>query len=115
MDKSVRLEQLINYYSAGNKTNFAKKLGITAQCLYSWMSRNTLDYDVIFAKCEDLSAKWLLTGEGEMLDLEKKNTEEEFNFIKECLDRIERLTAENAVLKYRFKKKENPPATFPEE
>lgn len=105
MDKSIRLQRLINYYCSGNKAEFAKKLGITAQCLYSWSSRNTLDYDVIFAKCEGLSAKWLLTGEGEMLENAPKNNSEDTKTVSELLDRIERLVAENAVLKYQIKEK----------
>lgn len=102
MDKSIRLQRLINYYCSGNKAEFAKKLGITAQCLYSWSSRNTLDYDIIFAKCEDLSAKWLLTGEGEMLESAPKKSSEDSKTISELLDRIERLSAENAVLKFQL-------------
>lgn len=105
MDKSIRLQRLINYYCSGNKAEFAKKLGITAQCLYSWSSRNTLDYDIIFAKCEDLSAKWLLTGDGDMLENAPKNSVEDAKTVSELLDRIERLVAENAVLKYQLKEK----------
>lgn len=105
MNKSIRLQRLINYYCSGNKAEFAKKLGITAQCLYSWSSRNTLDYDIIFAKCEDLSAKWLLTGDGDMLENAQKNSVEDAKTVSELLDRIERLVAENAVLKYQLKEK----------
>lgn len=30
------------------------------------MARNTFDIELIYAKCEDLDANWLLTGEGSM-------------------------------------------------
>lgn len=105
MNKSIRLQRLINYYCSGNKAEFAKKIGVTPQCLYTWSSRNTLDYDIIFAKCEGLSAKWLLTGEGEMLENAPKNNSEDSKTISELLDRVEKLSAENAVLKFRLNEK----------
>lgn len=105
MDKSARLQKLILYYCSGNKSNFAQKIGITPQNLSTWISRNTLDYDIIFTNCENLSAKWLLTGEGEMLENAQKNNSEDTKTVSELLDRIERLVAENAVLKYQLKEK----------
>lgn len=68
MSKRDRLQRLIDYYSGGNKTQFANKLGISPQGLSSWVSRNTFDIELVYAKCENISAQWLLTGEGEMLD-----------------------------------------------
>lgn len=105
MEKYTRLQRLIEYYCGGNKAEFAKKIGVTPQCLYTWSSRGTLDYDIIFAKCEDLSAKWLLTGEGEMLESAPKKSFEDSKTISELLDRIEKLSSENAVLKYRLNEK----------
>lgn len=105
MDKSARLQKLILYYCSGNKSNFAQKIGITPQNLSIWISRNTLDYDILFTNCENLSAKWLLTGEGEMLENAQKNNSEDNKTISELLDRVEKLSAENAVLKYRLKEK----------
>lgn len=68
MSKRDRLQRLIDYYSGGNKTQFANKLGITPQGISSWVSRDTFDIELVYAKCENVSAQWLLTGEGEMLD-----------------------------------------------
>lgn len=67
MDKKRMLEQLIEYYENGNKSQFAKRLGVTPQGVSTWLNRNTFDAELIFAKCEGLSADWLLTGEGSML------------------------------------------------
>ena len=58
---------LIEHYSKGNKAQFANLLGITPQGLSTWIKRESFDIELIFAKCEGLSAQWLLTGEGEML------------------------------------------------
>lgn len=68
MSKRDRLQRLIDYYSGGNKTQFANKLGITPQGISSWVSRDTFDIELVYAKCENVSAQWLLTGEGEMLN-----------------------------------------------
>lgn len=71
MDKKKMLEQLIEYYEKGNKSQFAKRLGITPQGVSTWLNRNTFDSELIFAKCEKISANWLLTGEGSMLREER--------------------------------------------
>ena len=60
-------EQLIGYYEDGNKTRFAKRLGLSPQGISTWLSRGTIDYTLIYAKCENISADWLLSGEGSML------------------------------------------------
>ena len=57
---------LIEHYSNGNKAQFASRLGITPQGLSTWIKRNTFDAELIFSKCEGLSAQWLLTGEGDL-------------------------------------------------
>ena len=67
MEKKKRLQALIDYYDNGNKSQFAKRLGITAQGLSTWISRNSFDIETIFSKCENISAEWLLTGKGDML------------------------------------------------
>lgn len=61
------LEALIKRFGAGNKTQFAKMLGVTPQAISTWLSRDTFDKDLIFAKCEHVVPKWLLTGEGPMV------------------------------------------------
>ena len=61
------LEQLIEYYDNGNKSQYARRLGITPQGISTWIARNTFDSELIFAKCERINAEWLLTGEGPML------------------------------------------------
>ena len=66
MDKSLILKELIEHYSEGKNTDFAQKLGVKPQTISSWMARNTFDIELIYAKCENLDANWLLTGEGSM-------------------------------------------------
>ncbi|MDR2913465.1 MAG: helix-turn-helix domain containing protein [Tannerella sp.] len=67
VEKKDLLISLIAHYTRGNKAKFASKLGVTPQTINTWISRNTFDADRIFANCENLSAEWLLTGQGSML------------------------------------------------
>lgn len=75
MNERERLLQLINYYSNGNKTAFAKKLGISPQTINSWIIRNSYNVDLIYSKCNEVSSDWLLTGNGNMLRDDKPATD----------------------------------------
>lgn len=67
MDKTKMLEALIEHYTKGNKAQFAKLLGVSAQTISAWIARSTFDAYLIYAKCRYVNSEWLLTGEGEML------------------------------------------------
>lgn len=68
MDKKTMLECLINHYTDGNKTAFARLLGVKPQTINTWLIRNSFDVYLIYSKCGGVSASWLLTGEGEMFE-----------------------------------------------
>ena len=67
MDKKDRILALIAHYAEGKPSLFAKYLGVAPSTISTWISRNSLDYDLVFAKCKNISPNWLLTGEGAML------------------------------------------------
>ncbi len=91
MSKADMILALIEHYSNGNKAQFASRLGITPQGLSTWIKRNTFDAELIFSKCEGLSAQWLLTGEGELFEnnhqtkIEKKSEKDEKMSIRPAL------------------------------
>lgn len=66
------LEQMISHYSDGNKARFARILGIKPQTITTWLKRNSFDTELIYAKCEGISAAWLLSGEGDMISSDTK-------------------------------------------
>ena len=73
MDKTKMLERLIRHYTKGNKAQFAKLLGVSAQTISAWIARNTFDAELIYAKCRYVDSSWLLTGEGAMLQETENN------------------------------------------
>ncbi len=72
MDKKDRLDAIIKHFGGGNASQFANLLGVSPSTISTWKARNTIDYDLIFAKCENLSASWLLSGSGNMLKTKEK-------------------------------------------
>ena len=68
MSKKEMILAMIEHYSNGNKAQFANLLGITPQGLSTWIKRDSFDIELVFAKCEGISAQWLLSGNGDMLE-----------------------------------------------
>lgn len=99
MDKKGILEALIAHYTGGNKSQFAKKLGIKPQTINTWDSRSTFDIELIYSKCEHISADWLLTGEGPMLKTSTSSAHE-----APCPDEKERKTEKNGEKQRRSEK-----------
>lgn len=68
MEKKEMLEMLVNHYCDGNKAKFAAMLGIKPQAFSMWFARNSFDAELLYTKCEHISADWLLSnGAGEMI------------------------------------------------
>ena len=67
MKKSERIECIINALCKGNKSRFAKLLGVKPQTINTWLTRDTFDIERVYSCCTQLNPHWLLTGEGEML------------------------------------------------
>lgn len=65
-DKSLILNAIKSHYKFKSDTEFAKHLGIAPTTLSSWHSRNKIDYDLVYSKCENLSGDFLLTGKGDV-------------------------------------------------
>ena len=61
------LEEMIIYYTDGNKSLFSRKIGVKPQTINTWLNRNTFDAELIYSKCEFISGDWLLSGVGEMI------------------------------------------------
>lgn len=73
MDKLSILNRIKEYKKFNSDLELATFLGITRQSLSNWKSRNSIDYDIVFSKCEELNLLWLLTGKGEIQLSEEEN------------------------------------------
>ena len=87
MNKSLILNRIKLAYSLKNDAELARFLEIQRNTLSNWYSRNTIDYDKVFLKCEQLNPEWLLTGQGEML--KEDSYLEQKNWIVNDLDKYE--------------------------
>lgn len=106
MGKKDMILALIEHYSNGNKAQFASLLGITPQGLSTWIKRESFDIELIFSKCEGISAQWLLTGNGEMIKDDKREVAHQTENPKEGIPLIPfsamagALTGEQSALEY---------------
>ena len=58
------LNRLKEVYNIQKDIDLANLLGISKSTLSNWVSRDSLDYDRVFSKCEHINIDWLLTGRG---------------------------------------------------
>ncbi|CAI9429228.1 Bacteriophage CI repressor helix-turn-helix domain-containing protein [Candidatus Ornithobacterium hominis] len=72
MDKSFILNEIKSHLNIKTDSEFAEFLGVKQPTIASWRKRNSLDYDLIITKCNEIDANWLLTGKGSMLKQELK-------------------------------------------
>ena len=66
----TRLQQLIDYATGGNRAEFARICGWTPQYVYNLTKLNNFGLTPVLTLLEkfpELSARWLLLGEGSML------------------------------------------------
>lgn len=100
IDKSLILNRIKNEYNLDSDTSFAKFLGIPKTTLSSWHSRNRLDYELLYEKCEDLNGDFLLSGKGAVrhrndLEINSENT-------NVYLTRTDRRLSEQKIPLYEF-------------
>lgn len=67
INKSLILNKIKLHYKFKTDKDFADFLGISPQGLASWYSRNTFDFELLYSKCVDISADFILSGTEPML------------------------------------------------
>lgn len=67
IDKKLILKEIKKHYNFKNDAEYARFLGISPQTLSSWYARNTFDLELLYSKCIDFNAEYLITGRGGML------------------------------------------------
>lgn len=60
IDKSLILNKIKSHYGLKGNTDLARFLDVKPQTISTWYTRNSIDYDLIFAKCEGFDMNYLL-------------------------------------------------------
>ncbi|MBP3944388.1 helix-turn-helix domain-containing protein [Sphingobacteriaceae bacterium WQ 2009] len=66
-DTRLIFNEIKNHYNIKNDAELSRFLGIATTTLASWYRRNTFDIHLVYAKCTDIDANWLLTGKGNII------------------------------------------------
>lgn len=102
IDKRQILSRFKQAKKITSDIELAHFLGISRGTLSNWKARNSLDFDLLFSKCEHESIHWLVTGEGEIYYSNKPGMEAspivETNASTDALQMIADLARENGQL-----------------
>ena len=64
--KTEILERVKQANNITKDTDLAAFLGLSRATVSNWYSRNSIDYDLVFSKCEHINLDWLITVKGSM-------------------------------------------------
>ena len=67
MTKSGKIHYIIKTKCNNNASEMARRLNLSQSTITAWMRRDTMDYDKVAEAFPDVSAEWLLRGEGAFL------------------------------------------------
>lgn len=79
MDKTFIINEIKSYLNIKTDSEFADFLGVKQPTISTWRKRNTIDYDLIISKCNNINGHWLLTGKGSMLKEPEKSVIQNLN------------------------------------
>lgn len=64
LDTRLLLDRIIEAYKFKNDAELARHLDVLPSRISNWVSRNSIDFQLVFTRCEELNFDWLLRGEG---------------------------------------------------
>lgn len=109
MDKVLILKEIKKWKGFASDKEFADNMGISPQNLAKWYERNTFDVDKVFASFPELSAEWLLSGNGNMIKCDgimDPQTESDLRYtISVQKDLIDTLKEEKKLLREQLSQK----------
>ena len=89
---------LIEHYDNGNKAQFSKRLGVTAQSISAWITRSSFDAELIFTKCEGVSGDFLLSGEGPILKKDRERLSPDKQLVDICRKLVDLFEQKDAAI-----------------
>ena len=67
LTKSLKLSVIADKYTHGNISALSRLLKLSPTAVNAWLKRDTFDADLLLRTFPDLSAEWLMRGDGPML------------------------------------------------
>ena len=99
-DSSLIYNKIKTAYGIKNNTLLSEFLGVSQSTTATSINRGTVNWELIFEKCDNLSIDWLLTGNGEMFrNINQKAQKDDAETIKNLNSFIKMLKKENESLK----------------
>ena len=86
------------YFQVNTLGELSVALGVSPSVLSNWKKRNTIDWELLFSKCEKANLNWLIYGEGQTTR-NQTSTPDLASMERAALEMISNLSAENALLK----------------
>ncbi len=62
LNKSLILNRLKEHFNLKNNAQLARFLGVAPNTITNWYVRNSIDFDLIISKCENIDLNWLIKG-----------------------------------------------------
>jgi hypothetical protein len=81
------IDRLFIFFNVKTNIELAEKLGVSPTSISNWKKRNTIDYNLVFTKCEGINWNWLLSGIGDMLISNAPPTENSCLPCQHCIDK----------------------------
>lgn len=99
-DKINILNELKKTYQCKNDASFARFLGISPQTLATWFRRGTFNIDLLYSKCDNVNADFLLSGNPPVLrsQQEVRNTNNNSYECRLCVEKERTILALNQVI-----------------
>ena len=113
VNKKLILDRIKEAYGLSGNSELARFLGVAPNTITNWYNRNSIDFDLVFPKCESIDFNWLITGKGPMLKKEQKEPRkyEDEGLIRELIEKNGELRqllgkhiTENEILKVQIEK-----------
>ena len=68
------LKQIAEYYNITRNIDFANFFGLSQPTAFNRLKMGVIDFEEVYEKCPELSADWLLSGEGPMLKKDRDSS-----------------------------------------
>jgi len=77
------IDRLKSVYEIDTDSAFAAFLGVSRSTVPTWKARNSINWELLFAKCDDINYNWLITGKGQPFNANSYNSASSIDLIQD--------------------------------